>query len=125
MRRRGAAAVEMALVLPILLLLVVGAIDWGWFFVQQATVVVIARDAAHAGALSKDAPADRAAARARGALQAHAPNLSDGTVEVVILDEPVGDVVGVTVSVPFEPLLGLVPVPSHLAAATAMRVEGS
>lgn len=123
--RRGAVAVEMALVLPVLLVLFVGAVDWGWFFVQEATVVVIARDAAHAGALSADAPADRARARARGALEAHGPSLADGDISVVVSDEPVGSVVEVSISVPFSPIIGLVPMPSHLAAATAMRVEGS
>ena len=47
-RERGAAAVEMALVLPILLLLVGGIIDFGRFFFTQVQITNAAREGARA-----------------------------------------------------------------------------
>src|SRR6266545_6445140 len=49
--QRGTAAVEFALVLPLLLTLVLGAIDWGWLFYLQQVVANGAREAARAGSL--------------------------------------------------------------------------
>jgi hypothetical protein len=51
--RRGAVAVEFALVLPILLLLVLGGIDWGYFFFAGQIVANAAREGARAGSLSR------------------------------------------------------------------------
>ena len=123
MRRRGGVALEMALMLPILLLLLVGAVDWGWFLVQEAALVIVARDAAHAGSLSQDAPAATATARAEGALVAHNLPLDDAEVDVQLRGETWGGAVDVRVTAPFSPIVGLVPVPSHLSARTVMRLE--
>jgi Flp pilus assembly protein TadG len=48
---RGVAAVEFALLLPILLLLTLGAIDWGYFLYVKQRVVNAAREGARAGTL--------------------------------------------------------------------------
>jgi hypothetical protein len=50
-RQRGAVAVEFALVLPLLLLLVLGGIDWGYFFFVGEIVANAAREGARAGSL--------------------------------------------------------------------------
>ena len=42
-RRRGAAMVEMALVLPILIGLTFGAIEYGWMFFRASISAAIAR----------------------------------------------------------------------------------
>jgi Flp pilus assembly protein TadG len=55
-RQRGAAAVEFALVLPIFLLLVMGAIDWGWFFFIDQVATNGAREGARAGSVVAPAP---------------------------------------------------------------------
>jgi Flp pilus assembly protein TadG len=48
--------VEFALVLPVLLLLVLGAIDWGYFFFVQQVVTNAAREAARVGSLTPYTP---------------------------------------------------------------------
>lgn len=50
-RERGAAALEFALVLPLLLLLILGGIDYGLFINDSMVVRDAARNAARAGAL--------------------------------------------------------------------------
>ena len=42
-RRRGAAAVEAALVMPIMLLVTLGAIKYGWLFLRAQQVTTAAR----------------------------------------------------------------------------------
>lgn len=123
--RRGAIAVEFALVLPVLLLLVVGAIDWGWLFVQQAAVVVCARDGAHAGALAAEDAQAAADARARGSLMASGFVTDPGDVQVRVYEAPPGEVVEVRIAVPFDPVVGLVPTPDQLVARTTMLREGA
>jgi len=54
-RERGAAAVEFALVLIPLLLIVLGTIDWGYYFYVREVVADAARAGARAGSLD---PAD-------------------------------------------------------------------
>jgi hypothetical protein len=50
-RQRGAVAVEFALVLPLLLLLVLGGIDWGYYFFVGEIAANAAREGARAAAL--------------------------------------------------------------------------
>ncbi len=46
MRERGAAAVEFAIILPLLVLMVGGIVDWGRFMYTQAMLTNAAREAA-------------------------------------------------------------------------------
>jgi hypothetical protein len=60
-RDRGAAAVETAIVLPLLLLLIFGLVDFGRMLNAQIVVTEAAREGARAGALGDD-PVPRAKA---------------------------------------------------------------
>jgi Flp pilus assembly protein TadG len=51
---RGAAAVEFALLLPVLLLVVIGLIDAGRGFSEKVTVTQLSREAARQAAVGKD-----------------------------------------------------------------------
>lgn len=55
--RRGAAAVEFALTLPIIVLLLLGTIEYGNYFSQLAMVNAVARDACRFGG-NQDGPAE-------------------------------------------------------------------
>jgi Flp pilus assembly protein TadG len=64
---RGAAAVEFALVLPLLLILIFGIIDFGRMLNAKITLTEAAREGARATALiGSDAGADRARSAAEG-----------------------------------------------------------
>lgn len=67
-RERGAAAVELALVLPFLLLLICGIVDFGRAYNAQLTLTHAAREATRVWALGGTASetSDRAAATAVG-----------------------------------------------------------
>ena len=60
---RGAAAVEFALLLPVLLILVLGIVEFGRAFQVQATLAAAAREGVRVMALQDDAAAARAAVR--------------------------------------------------------------
>lgn len=53
-RYRGNAAVEFALVLPLLMLLLLGMLDWGHYFYVAQVVTNAAREGARAGTLAID-----------------------------------------------------------------------
>jgi Flp pilus assembly protein TadG len=48
---RGAAAVEFAIVLPVLLTILCGTIDWGYYFFTREVVVNASREGARVGTL--------------------------------------------------------------------------
>jgi Flp pilus assembly protein TadG len=70
---KGAAAVEFALVLPILLLFVMGTIEFGWFFFTHQRVVNAAREGARAGTLLPPPP-NSTTAQVRSAAETAASN---------------------------------------------------
>lgn len=135
-RQRGAAAVEFALVLPFLLMVVLGAIDWGWYFFVREVVTNAAREGARAGAVTTAANPTQAAedvARAYitnlGLSQppAVAVNLTSSTVGAtavttmnVTVTYPVGSLTGFT-SLPEYASM----VPANVQAQAQMRREGT
>lgn len=79
-RDRGAAAVEFALVLPILVMLLVGMVDFGMATNAQAIVGNAARDGARAASLgAKSTDACKAALKASSSLLGFAETGSCGT----------------------------------------------
>lgn len=78
---RGAAAVEFALVVPVLVFLLLGIIEFSKAYNVQATLSAGAREGARAMALG-NAPGDAAAAVVKVAEAAHVP-VSAGQVSVV------------------------------------------
>ena len=59
-REKGQSAVEFALVLPILLLIVCGILDFGWLFYNQLSVENACREGARVGCVNaQDAQLDQ------------------------------------------------------------------
>lgn len=54
---RGAAAVEFAIVLPVLVAILCGTVDWGYYFFTRSVVVNASREGARVGTLQFAPPA--------------------------------------------------------------------
>ncbi|MES2639810.1 MAG: TadE/TadG family type IV pilus assembly protein [Myxococcota bacterium] len=127
--RRGAAALEFALVLPVLLALTVGIIDFGWYFQANGRVVAAVREGTRLGVTyaTDDSPTPEDAAEARIAAVLTEYNFDAASADVVT--EYIGtapdEMLKVTVTLPFDPLIGLVRVvlPVELKASMTMLLE--
>ncbi len=81
---RGASAVEFALIVPLLLVLVIGIVEFGHAFQVQGTISAAAREGVRAMALRND-PVD-ARAVARDAAASLNPAITDDQIEIEIVD---------------------------------------
>jgi Flp pilus assembly protein TadG len=129
-RQRGVAAVEFALVLPLLLTLVLAAIDWGWFFFIDQQVANCAREGARAGTLLPPRPASTTTAAATAAHDASvaflsAVHLNPNPQFVVATYTTIGgsDAIQVVVTYPVGSLTGLLSnmMPANSHATAVMR----
>lgn len=115
---RGAAIVEMALVLPLLLALLMGILVYGHYFMLAHNVQQAANDGARAAMVGLDAP-DRSAVAARAvgrSLQG-----TNGTTAIAVSETSEAITVAVTFTVSADSFLrsALVPSPGHVIRASA------
>jgi len=115
---RGAAIVEMALVLPLLLALLMGVLVYGQYFMLAHSVQQAANDGARASIVGLDA-ADRSAVASRAvgrSLQA-----VEGSHSVAVSETTEAITVAVSFTVPQDSLLrsGFVPSPGNIIRARA------
>ena len=107
--QRGAAAVEFALVAPLLLLLILGMIDWGWHMFVSQVMTNAAREGARAGSLWPDDP-DQAIADAQQTTinYINSAGLSSGVADIQpsLVASGVGNGVQVSVQYPTGSLTG-------------------
>ena len=118
----GAAAVEFGLVLPLLMLLILGGLDWGYYFFVTQLTTNAAREGARAGSLEpSDDYAASAAARSTDENFLTGGGL-DGMAATVNIDFP-GNAVRVEVRYPAGSLTGFteVIVPGTARARAEMR----
>lgn len=73
--QRGASAVEMAIILPLLVLLVFGAIEFGVFLYDQQVLTNASREGARAGIIQR------------------VPRLSDGEIDTIVNDYAAGHLI--------------------------------
>ncbi len=123
--RRGSISVEFAVTLPIVLLLLIGVLEWGRMLAREVAVVTVARDAAHAGALTRkaDDPTLVARLQAEDGLRAAGFDPALATVAARSFPNPAGTMLELRVTVPFTALFGLIPVSPQLHAVTTIRME--
>ena len=126
-QRRGAAAVEFAVVAPVFVLLVFGMIEFGRMVMVQQMLTNAAREGARLGVIEGNTATD---VETRVDNYLAAANITGATVTVTTLPasgSDTGDRISVTVSIPFGQVSWL-PTPMYLggeslASTAIMRAE--
>lgn len=127
-KRRGLATIEFALVLPLLLLLTLGPMEYGWLFLQAHQITNAAQHGARIGVLPDRTAAD--VERAVATLMNRA-GLADSGYTVAVTTQPLafaedGLLLTVSVNVPYANirLTGFpLPLPSTLKASVSMAKQ--
>lgn len=128
-RQRGLATIEAALILPMLLLLTFGILEYGWIFIKSGQINNAARHGVRAAVLPDATVGDVSAAiddfmsRAGLAESGYSAVLSADPAAV----EP-GTPISVTITVDYEGIaltqFPLLPTPGQLGGEVAMAKEG-
>jgi Flp pilus assembly protein TadG len=130
---RGVAAVEFAIVAMLFFTLVMGTMEWGWYFFIHQRVVNAAREGARAGTLLQPPPTTAeadAVDRAQDAAEDYLEQVSLERTGVSAAYELIGgvggvDAIRVTIEYPIDPLTGffsgLGMLPTHARATSVMR----
>jgi len=121
-QERGASAVEFALVAPLLVLLLLGLIDWGYYFFAAQVVTNAAREGARSGSLDGKTAAQ---AQSDAAVAAEAYLAAGGfdPARATVIATLTSDSVSVKVSYPTGSLSGLngLVLPAQATATAEMR----
>ena len=128
--RRGASAIEFALTLPVIVVVLGGILEYGWYLFQLSNVVHALRDGTRIGVTVPRADETGAAARAETHARAvldglGVPCTDGGSCIVTATIAASGDVDTLTmaVEVDYEPIVGLLPTPSQLHGTFTMMVQ--
>lgn len=124
--RRGAQAIEFALLLPVLMAVTSAIVDYGWFFSQDLSVIAAVREGARAGAMANPDTTDWCAAassRVRTSLSAAGLDASTATITTATSGVTPDQMITVSASVRFTRLMGLLPAPPVMKSTTTMRLE--
>ncbi|MDP9429873.1 MAG: pilus assembly protein [Actinomycetota bacterium] len=124
---RGAAAVEFAFIVPLLIVLLLGIAEFGRAFQVQGTLSAAAREGARAMALQNDSAAARTAVQ--DAASSLAPAVTDGQIAITPAACPTttdgsGTNVRVTVTYPMPFLTGFFGTTVDLTGTGVMRCNG-
>ncbi len=124
-RATGIASLEFVIILPVLLILLFGVMEYGWMLTKSGEVVNAAREGAREGARTDATNADINAVvdqrLAAADISGHTTTITNAAA--------VGDPVTVQITVPYDGNLELtgffmVPVPTSLQASVSMSKEG-
>lgn len=122
-RQDGNAAVEFGLVLPLLLIILLGIIDWGHVHFTRMTMTNAAREGARVGVTEQDPAHAEQAAQQRAENYLHNSGVGGADVEAEFgANLEHGLEVRVSLD-PYDPLVGFVPTPDSLGAEAEMRWE--
>lgn len=125
-RRRGANAIEFALTMPFLILLIGAVLDYGWFFTQRSAVHQAVLTGVRQASMA--APGDAvevAEAEIRAGLSAQGIDSDSANIEPVVVQVNGEDTLEVVASVPYVGLLELpgLPLPPTIDHKLIMRLE--
>lgn len=123
-RRRGAAAIEFALTLPILLTLAAGVADYGVYLTQAMNVQDAVREAGRAGVAAGTSAATTATTRVNQSLTWDGISTTGGTVSATRTYNTTlgGYQLLIYVDLPFHPVVGLVPTPDRVRSRLTLLI---
>jgi Flp pilus assembly protein TadG len=128
-QRRGASALEFALTLPIVMAVLAGILEYGWYLFQLSNVVHALRDGTRIGVTvpldDDEGPSARAEAHARAVLDGlGVPCTESGGCAVTATIGPSGDISTLTtaIAVDYTPIVGMLPTPSQLSGTFTMMM---
>lgn len=121
-RRRGASAIETALLAPVVVAGMIGFIEYSWFFFMDMNVAAAARDA---GRIAAGVPADLDPAAEFQAEMAEqlAFYKQTAAVDAVVTGDAGDRLLNVDVAIEWDGITGLIPLPSTVRYATTIRLE--
>lgn len=123
--RRGANALEFALLLPVLLAMLFGVFEMSYYFNRYMVVSAAARDGARRAAMVPEGSDQQAEAEA--VVFAYLEKLDqkgDASVTTSVLGEAPNRVITVRVDRTYHPLAGgYIPTPGKVTAAFSLRME--
>ena len=130
---QGVAAIEFALLLPVLMIILMGMIDFSYYFFLNSTAVNAAREGARQGVVQlTTTDAETAASTATTAYLAAAGLEVGGTFNapsVTSAYDSTTEMLAVTVTInPFNPLTGFLPtgvLPAQISYTSSMRWESA
>lgn len=131
-RRRGAAMVEFAIVLPVLLTFLFGIIEFGHLFNVRLSAQQAAREGCRLAVLQTtskpyNSPGSLVMSRMTDIIEASGMSMSDVTVAIQE-DTPADPMVTITITIPYSAvaLTGfLAPITTDVTATSSMRKEGA
>lgn len=122
--RRGAAAMEFALTLPIVLMITLGTVEYSWAFMNRVWLNNAARDAVRSatGVEPAAAPA-QAERRARQALDELGVDCRSGCTVRAEVRNGAYDVLALRIQMTYPRLSGFVPTPEDIGVEYVMMLE--
>jgi Flp pilus assembly protein TadG len=128
-KRGGGAAIEFALVLPPLLTILFGIMEFSWLFLEQSNVMTAAREGARRGVTvapsASPSPASTAITRANAVLTSLGMSTTGASVTAAISGSSPSRTLEVNVNVPYHSLTGwdFPGMPATLHAHMSMLME--
>jgi len=135
--RGGSNALEFGLTMPVLIVMIMGLIDYGWFFLSQALIVNALREAVRYGSLQTPSDTDdsgectrcisETATQAVYLLSKYNVDVSKADVTPTIIGISGTCALSLQPDIPFTPIVGLVTTPTQFDVDTVMflqNVEG-
>lgn len=134
-RREGVAAIEFALLVPVLVLIIMGIVEYGWLLYRRSEATRAVREGVRYAVVMPQTnvpdPITLAESRCEDVLTQLNFDLSDATIEATATDitgdaNGVLDTLTLTLSMPYRPITGgLVPTPGNMSVSMSMMLQDS
>jgi len=123
--RRANSAIEFAMVLPVFLSIGAGIVEYGNFFQQEVDLTQIVREAGREAILrpqhESPGPVEAAQTRIQDALKEKGYT-GQAAIRATIDGTAPDQLLVVSASLPYDPLLGMIPSPGHVSAQVVLRL---